>query len=184
MKSILPFDEINRLEAQIREVFAKGTLSRAEYEDILDWMLDLFLLAYATGTEVTNESLSSAWKPTLDDVMETVDRNVAGATWRDRVKDYFENGGSVEDIIRIVETEAHRDANEAALRTAEEVGAKTKKWITRLDDRVRDTHIYLEGQSVPIDARFYTFDGDSAPAPGMFSLPENNVNCRCELSFE
>ena len=184
MKSILPFDELNRLEEKIRAKFSDGELSQDDYEDILDMMLDLFLLAYATGNEVTNESLSSDWKPTLDDVMDTVDRPIAGATWRERARDYFNNGGSAEDFIRIADTEMHRDANEAALRTAKEAGASMKTWVTMLDDRVRETHDYLEGQSIPIDGKFYTFDGDSAVAPGMFGTAENNVNCRCELTFE
>lgn len=52
-----------------------------------------------------------------------------------------------------------------------------------MDDRVRDTHSYLEGMEVPYNARFYTYDGDSAEAPGMFSLPENNINCRCVVEI-
>jgi hypothetical protein len=51
------------------------------------------------------------------------------------------------------------------------------------DDRVRDTHMFLEGVEVPMGERFYTFDGDSAMIPGDFALPENNINCRCTLSY-
>jgi hypothetical protein len=47
------------------------------------------------------------------------------------------------------------------------------------DDRVRDTHDYLEGMVVPFSSRFYTYDGDSADYPGGFTLPENNIGCRC-----
>jgi hypothetical protein len=55
-----------------------------------------------------------------------------------------------------------------------------KRWITAEDDRVRDAHRWLDGIAVPLDEKFYV-DGDSAYAPGGFSLPELNVNCRCEL---
>ena len=54
-----------------------------------------------------------------------------------------------------------------------------KQWRTMLDDRVRETHDFLEGATVPVDARFYTNDGDSARFPGDFMLVENNANCRC-----
>lgn len=183
MASILPFDEINRLELSIRERFGREPLPKEEEEDIIDELLDLFLLAYAMGNEVTNENLSSNYEPSVDDVMKVVDEKVAGKTWRERVKEYFANGGTGEDILRIADTETHRIANKSALDTAKKAGAKTKTWATMLDDRVRETHDYLEGMTVGIDEDFYTYDGDHASAPGLFGLAENNVNCRCELLF-
>ena len=85
MRSILPFDEINTFTVRLRQLFPTGKVDKksGHYEDILDEMLDLFLLSYALGNDVTNESLSSDWEPTLDDVMETVDKKVAGKTWRE-----------------------------------------------------------------------------------------------------
>ena len=183
MTSILPFDELNRFEATLRERFADGKLVKEDEEDIIDEMLDLFLLAYAKGNSVTNANLSSDWMPTVDDAMKVVDERVAGKTWRERVEEYFSSGGSVDDLVRIAETETHRDANTAAYETAKKAGAKTKTWVTMLDDKVRDTHSPLEGVSAPIDGEFHTWDGDHAQAPGLFTLAENNVNCRCELIF-
>ena len=183
MTSILPFDELNRFEATLRERFADGKLVKEDEEDIIDEMLDLFLLAYAKGNSVTNANLSSDWMPTVDDVMKVVDERVAGKTWRERVEEYFSSGGSVDDLVRIAETETHRDANTAAYETAKKAGATSKTWVTMLDDRVRETHDYLEGMTVGIDEDFYTYDGDHASAPGLFELAENNVNCRCELLF-
>ena len=209
MRSILPLDEINKLNESIRARFQKGEKPKAE--DILDEMLDIFLLTYATANRVTGGSLDYEYEPTTEEVMETVNEVVAGETWTERVENYLESIGSAEgaarnatgktssgsaaptgktdpdtianDLVRIVETESHRIANEAALKTAGEAGATSKKWVTMLDDKVRDTHIYLEGQTVPYDADFYTYDGDHARAPGLFTLPENNINCRCELQF-
>jgi hypothetical protein len=186
MTSILPFDELNRFVEKVNATYGKGALpphNSRECEDIIDELLDLFLLAYAMGNEVTNDNLSSNWMPPVDDVMKVVDEKVAGKTWRQRVEDYFANGGSGEDIARIAETETHRISNTAALDTAKRAGAKTKTWATMLDDRVRETHDYLEGETVGIDEDFYTYDGDHAPAPGLFSLASNIVNCRCELIF-
>ena len=186
MMSILPLDELNRLNTEIRERFGKESLQKRdkrEEEDIVDEMLDLFLLAYAMGNSVTNDNLSSDYAPAVDDVMKVVDAKVAGKTWRERVEDYFANGGTGEDIARIADTEMHRIANTAALDTAKYAGAKSKTWVTMLDDRVRDTHDYLEGETVGINDDFYTYDGDHASAPGLFELAENNVNCRCELLF-
>ena len=185
MASILPMDELNRLDEEIRQRFGDARLTdrREEEEDIIDELLDLFLLAYAMGNEVTNENLSSNWMPSTDEVMQVVDAEVADKTWRERVEDYFANGGTGADIARIADTEMHRIANTAALNTAKKAGATSKTWVTMLDDRVRETHDYLEGMTVGIDEDFYTYDGDHASAPGLFELAENNVNCRCELLF-
>lgn len=184
MASILPLDELNRFEANLRQRFPDGKLVfDDDFEDIIDLMLDLFLLAYAQGNSVTNNNLSSNYAPTLDEVMETVDAKVAGKTWRERTEEYFANGGSVDDIVRIAETETHRDANTAALDAAKRAGATSKTWVTMMDERVRDTHSYLERMTVGIDEDFYTYDGDHASAPGLFELAENNINCRCELLF-
>lgn len=183
MESILPFDELNAFTVSIRERYADGILVKEDEEDIIDEMLDLFLLSYAQGTEVTNENLGYDFSPTAGDVSKTVNKRVAGKTWRERVKKYFSNGGTVDDIVRIAETEVHRDANTAALETAKKAGAKNKTWITMMDEKVRDTHQYLEGMTVGIDEDFWTYDNDHASAPGMFEFAENNVNCRCELLF-
>ena len=186
MASILPMDELNRVDSEIRERFGNESLQKRDKrdeEDIIDELLDLFLLAYAMGNSVTNDNLSSNYEPSVDDVMKVVDAEVAGKTWRERVEDYFSSGGTGADIARIADTEMHRIANTAALDTAKRAGATNKTWVTMMDDRVRDTHDYLEGETVGIDDDFYTYDGDHASAPGLFELAENNVNCRCELLF-
>lgn len=183
MASILPMDELNRLDSEIRERYGNEPLQKRDEEDIIDELLDLFLLAYAMGSSVTSDNLSFDYTPSVDDVMKVVDAKVAGKTWRERVEEYFSNGGSAEDIARIADTESHRIANTAAFDTAKKAGAKNKTWVTMLDDRVRETHDYLEGMTVGIDEDFYTYDGDHASAPGLFELAENNVNCRCELLF-
>ena len=182
--NLMPFDEINRLEASLPEYFEDGRIkSEQDLDLLLDALEDLFLLAYATGVESANVSLGSDIATDINDVRETVDRKIAGETWRDRVREYYSNGGTEADIVRIVETETHRDYNEAALTTARKAGAKSKTWMTMMDDRVRETHDYLQSMTVGINEPFFTFDGDSAQAPGGFELAENNVNCRCLLTF-
>ena len=187
MASVMPFDELNKLTLQIRERFGDQPLptknNQQIKEDVLDMLLDFFLLSYAMGNTVTNANLNGDWIPTTEDALKTVNKKVADKTWTERVEEYFSSGGTGDDLVRIAETEMHRDANEAALKTAMEAGATRKTWATMLDDRVRETHDYLEGETVGIDEDFYTYDGDHAPAPGLFELAENNVNCRCELIF-
>ena len=184
--TILPIDEINALEEKLKPHFeddGKGKIkSKEDAEDIIDELLDLFLLSYANGVTATNSELGTAEMPSVDAVDTAVYAPVAGETWRDRVMGYYETGGSMFDITRIAETDATRIYNQGAVDAVVAnglEGSTSKRWRTMQDDRVRDTHDYLEGMVVPFGSRFYTYDGDSADYPGGFSLPENNVNCRC-----
>jgi hypothetical protein len=182
--TILPIDEINALEDRLRVHFNdEGKIkSKQDAEDILDEMLDIYLLSYTNGATATNTELGTAVMPSVDAVDAAVYAPVAGETWRDRVMGYYETGGSMFDITRIVETDATRIYNQGAVDAVIAnglEGSTSKRWRTMQDDRVRDTHDYLEGMVVPFNERFYSYDGDSADYPGGFTLPENNVNCRC-----
>lgn len=182
--TILPIDEINAMEERLKVHFNdEGKIkSKQDAEDIIDELLDLFLLSYANGATATNTELGTAVMPSVDAVDAAVYAPVAGETWRDRVMGYYETGGSMFDITRIVETDATRIYNQGAVDAVIAnglEGSTSKRWRTMQDDRVRDTHDYLEGMVVPFSSRFYTYDGDSADYPGGFTLPENNVNCRC-----
>lgn len=185
MATILPIDEINVLEQRLKVYFdADGHIkSRKDCEDIIDELLDLYLLALAEAVQAVNEQFGTDIEPSAQEIQETVYRPIEGATWRDRVLAWYASGGTLADILRIAETEMTRIGNESALGVAVKAGATEKTWLTMLDDRVRDTHTYLESVTVPIDARFYTWDGDSAQAPGGFAKAENNCGCRCELRF-
>lgn len=189
--TILPIDEINALKDRLKPHFGddgKGRIkSRKDCEDILDEMLDLYLLAYSNGATATNTELGTDRMPPVDSVDAAVYAPVAGKTWKDRVLGYYDSGGTLYDIVRIAETDATRIYNQGALDAVVANDATTgtmKQWVTMLDDRVRDTHDYLEGMVVPYNSDFWTFDGDHAPAPGLFSLPENNINCRCIVEIK
>lgn len=181
---LLPFDEINRFEAGLNQYFnEEGRIkSRKAYEDLLDEMLDLFLLSYANGVENTNLSLSSAYEPPYEQVMRTVDAEVVGKTWRERMEEYYDNG-TADDVIRIVETESHRDANAGAYDAAVAAGATEKVWHTMKDDKVRDTHYWLEGVAAPIDGVFYNYLGESTMYPGQWGIAEEDCGCRCWLTY-
>ena len=181
---LMPFDELNKFKDGLPIHFEDGKIrSKADAEDIIDEMLDLFLLAYARGQAATNTDLDSDVSSSYESVMDTVDKKVAGKTWRERVWEYFDNGGTEADIIRIAETETHRDSNEAAYETAKEAGATTKVWHCLMLPTSRDTHIYLNGVEAPIDGEFYSFMGGSTKFPGQWGIAEEDVNCLCYLTY-
>jgi hypothetical protein len=182
---LMPFDELNKFKEGLSIHFEDGKIrSREDAEDIIDEMLDLFLLAYAQGQEATNEDLESEISAPIQKVMNTVDREIAGKTWRDRVWEYFDGGGTEADIVRIAETETHRDSNEAAYETAKEAGATTKMWHCLMIPTSRDSHIFLDGVTAPIDGEFYSINGGSTLFPGQWGIAEEDVNCLCYLTYQ
>jgi hypothetical protein len=201
MAVLLPIDELNVMEASLvgqfetdPETGASRIKSKQAYEDIIDELLDLFLLAYASGVAAANDDLQTDIEVDADHVSQAVNKAVAGKTWKERVKDYYEDGATPFDISRIAETDMTRIYNTGVMDVATAADGKTrsspgektkiyKRWNTMLDDRVRDTHSYLEGVRVPYNAEFFTFDGDHALGPGMFEKVSNNANCRCVLSL-
>lgn len=182
--NVMPFDELNTFKASLPRFFESGRIkSENDLEELLDMLEDLFLLSLSFGIASTNESLSSNYVPTLEEVDQIVNKEIAGKTWRDRVNDYYADGGTIADIERIAETEMHRDANAGAYRAAKAGGATKKTWNTMLDDRVRDSHFWLEGVSAPIDGEFYNYKGESTMYPGEWGIAEEDCNCRCYLTF-
>ena len=204
---VMPFDELNTLKAVLPIYFTEdGRIkSKEDYDSLLDMMEDFFLLAYANGVEITNLSLGSDRRADVNDVEETINKPIKGKTWRQRMEEYYRadkksaettpatvgqlpsttepTHGTLADVIRIIETEAHRDSNAGAYATATKAGATQKVWHTMLDDRVRDSHQYLEGVVAPIDGEFYSFEGNHTQYPGQWGIAEEDVNCRCFLTY-
>lgn len=194
-RTILPFDSINRLRLTLEQNQRVREDGKREYEDEDEFFdLVLFLLeeAYINGTHDAAEQINDlVGYRALDDTFDVdridavINKRLAdGKNWRDRLREHFDDGAEVETIMRVLESESERDANTGSLDKARESGlGLTKTWNTMLDDRVRETHSYLEGITVGLEDRFYTSDGDSAYSPGDFTLPENNANCRCYLTY-
>lgn len=183
--TILPIDEINALEDRLKPHFTDedgkpGRIkSRQDAEDIIDELLDLFLLSYAMGVDSVGVE-----QPPIETVNDTLYKRIDGKTWEERVWDYYEGGGTLYDIARIASTEAHRDANAAAYDAARAAGKTTKVWHCMMLDTSRDDHIWLDGVSAPLDGYFYAPGGERTLYPGEWGIPEQDCNCLCWLTYE
>lgn len=194
MKHLMPFDEVNRLEDElILSTYEQDGVkrSRKDREECIDLVWDLLVLAYMNGFEAVAEEFG------IDiDILgiggqmnEAIFKQFDGKDFRDRIGEYYDSG-DYEAINRVIETDAHRVYNDAVQNAADTVVVEKpdtvlyKRWNTMLDDRVRDTHDFLEGVRVPVTEKFYTSDGDSAMYPGDFENPANNCGCRCLIDIE
>lgn len=177
MRQLLPLDELNVLSSQIQ-----GAES-LERDVLVDNILDFLIYSYTLGNGVVNESFNLAQDVDIDQLKASLYKRIKGENFVDRIDQHLANNDR-EGIIRVIDTEMHRNYNQAIYDTAKDTGVSFKKrWATMRDDKVRETHDYLEGVEVDLDSEFVTFDGDSAKFPGDFSRAENNVNCRCVIDL-
>lgn len=199
---VLNFDELNiitreqirdMVEAEIYSDLPDRKVDRKRCEDII---FDLLTMAYAYGIGKAGLELGIEAKSNDRMREDAIQASTAGETVFDRMNthiDAAEDAGLtvdaatrlIEELATLIDTEAGRVANTAIFDTAEDFQRKNpekqvmKRWVTMMDERVRDTHEYLEGAEVPLDAYFYTYDGDRALYPHGFQTAQNNVNCRC-----
>lgn len=190
----MPFDELNNFKdfvaaykSELYHTQREKDQFREDLEDYIEWLL---IEAYTYGNVQARADLGL-----LDDkrdfldpdkIREAVNKKIADKTAFQRMAEYAEDDtATVEDFQRVAETDATRVYNTAVLDTAKASGIPgvRKRWETADDDKVRDTHQYLYGMEVPYEQDFFSYDGDHAPAPGLFSDPSNNINCRCTISL-
>lgn len=86
-------------------------------------------------------------------------------------------------IARTESTKAVNMATDQAYSAAANSGINIRKeWLSSKDDKVRDTHIELDGQIVDVNQRFVVpSTGDSTESPAAFGVPAEDINCRCTL---
>ena len=205
MTNNLPeFDELKNIRTTLREMLASGTPDTSDTQRgyvprkrLEDTIFELISMGYVYGITVAGLDLETDLPVDAERMREVADTPTKGEDFRQRISNHieaYERGETdeeqlIERIAVVAETETHRAINTGGLDGAQEYAdthrgqTVFKEWRTMLDDRVRDTHDFLEGAKIPLNARFFSFDGDSALYPGDFVLPENNINCRCILRY-
>lgn len=179
---IFAWDELELIRQEAIRVMALPPEERKKKkDDFCDYLEYVLCLIYAYGWQDAEEIIGIVpFRDGLDD--KCVNLDIANKTFRDRVDEQFTDG-TAEGVLRIIDTESLRDYNTGVYDCGIESGENVmKQWHTMRDMRVRDSHTVLEGQVVGIDDLFYTGD-DSAMAPGGFTDPSNNVNCRCWITL-
>lgn len=95
------------------------------------------------------------------------------------------NNAAMTRYARTAMTGAQNAGRIEVMREAQDMGIKVKKlWIAVLDDRTRDAHAELDGQTAEINEPFENYIGPIM-FPGDPSADDANIwNCRCSLGYE
>ena len=208
MRSDLPeFDERNNIKTTLSEMLATDTSDTIEtprgYADrkhLEDTIFELITMGYVYGVTVAGLDFDQDFSVSREQMFESANRPTKGETFRERIEHHLDeyeaspkDEAATEKLVNqlavVAETETHRTINEGGYEAAERYAKDHpgvtiyKTWKTMMDDKVRDEHEELQGATVPLDARFYSWTGDSALRPGDFMSPELNINCRCLLRY-
>lgn len=97
-----------------------------------------------------------------------------------------------ENIARTETIQSLNRSQHEALKQAVDMGATKqnavrREWDTAGDDRVRDSHKAMDGQTVGLDEPFVTPEGDLLMFPGDTSLgasAKETINCRCRFKLK
>ena len=139
-------------------------------------------MAYVYGNQDVCETTEMEAKVDPDKMRNSLYQVIAGKTWEERIKEY----STYEELKALVDTETHRIFGDGQYDTAKDlssIGEITKTWGTMKDDKVRESHWYLEGLEVGLDEYFYTLSGERTLYPGQFGVPEEDCNCRCFIIY-
>ena len=178
----LKFDEINQLVEEIgcesEEEYralppAEKRIRKDKFWDCLwGWLID----GWAAGLLFTGEDKD------IPDLTSLLDYAYPRGETTSSI--YDKDITDKEKLKVMIEAEANRCFNTGVMKAGEGTVGFVKTWETMGDERVRLSHEYLEGTTIPLEDEFITIGGDSALAPGMFKDPENNVNCRCWVTLK
>lgn len=185
---LVGFDEINQMiSTSYRLAVTELDDVQDQVAQIIDDLLSMLILAYNAGMDATAQNLAADLSVDLDALEDALYTSIDGKTFEQRVQEYV-LAQDMAGLSVVAASEYHRLYNAGAYDGAQQFVRTqglgiTKRWVTVRDDRVRETHRYLEGMSVDVDEEFYTSDGDHAPYPGAFRKAKNNIGCRCIVIY-
>ena len=175
----MQWDELNIIRNEASTFFSRKH-TKEEREHWCDYIDYVLCLIYLYGWHDAEEIIGIV--PLVDGLDDkAVNLEIDGKTFRDRITE----DTTPEEALRLIDTEAHRDYNTGVYDAAKNSGKQgiRKKWNTMMDNLVRDPHAYLEGMTVGLDDKFYTYTGDSTLYPGGFGVPELDIGCRCVITL-
>ena len=186
------FEEMDLSEEQINERVEHSK----KLHPILLFILNLIVVYYEYNTvsiDTIAEELRERYIEALAEMGDDIDSTVIAyvdkfskdfvETTVKRISDEYYTSNDRAEVT--AENEANTILNFEDFKDALESGKKYKTWITERDDRVRDTHVVMEGVTIPIDDYFTV--GDSymlyPKDTGNGASMEEISNCRCSIPY-
>lgn len=125
---------------------------------------------------------ATTWGELKRTLAEGIDAGEGIPELSERVRTVFTDASTRRAEV-IARTEVIGASNGGALIAAKQSGVvEGKEWLSALDERTRETHMAAHGQRVAINDDFQVGAG-RGPAPGQIGLAEEDINCRCTMTW-
>lgn len=173
-------DDVNKrtalainLERIFRDLFYLAIIGEASRDEMIARLI----------SQYSQEIVASGYRPNYAHI-ERVCEDVVDGTL-ERIDTPYTT--STDRSILIAETETNNAANYDEYLEAKENGMTEKVWHTMEDNKVRQTHMEIDGATVGIDELFQVgaaemrFPCDEEYA---YDFPEELVNCRCSVLYQ
>ena len=160
------------LERIFRDMFYLAVIGEVARESLIDRLITEYsMLIVASGYRPNYAHIERVCEDIVDNTLEKIDTPYMT---------------SAERSILIAETETNNAANNDELEEARANGMTMKTWVAFHDDRTRQTHMDVDGTTIPIDDMFevgmaqlmYPCDEING-----YDNPEEVANCRCHLEY-
>lgn len=161
-------------------------------------LIDLNVLDSGSVWEITNPFVTEQMQNRAGDRIKLIDSTLK-KNLRNEIIESFNEGESIPKLMkrlndqvfegykkgyeveRIARTETMTTVNYSTQLAYEDAGVEQKKWLATKDDRTRDNHLIMDGQTVGIKEEFESPDGFRALTPGDFGIADEDINCRCTI---
>ena len=192
------------IEEEIRQYFSKMEISDEQKEERENFAKELFEIMalfffFVHATEETQgiqdieyyismlrrrygNLIGSRLDDYLTDYVNYISLEITNATFNNINDDYFL---SKQRALDIAETEANTVLNYTDYEDAIKNGFTKKTWKTERDNRVRKSHMAVDGKTIGIKD-YFKVGGDEMLYPHDLSQnpkPQNIVNCRCTCIY-
>lgn len=193
-------DELNLISYE--EYFSKMPISKKqkadrvkaaqEFEDIFLYFITMLDLESNYGSQKSVDDFIEKYTEAVSNYNDNDDfimlyvaliaSEVAETTLRHKGEEYFT---SYERAQILAANEANSVLNQTDFDNAVIAGYTKKQWLTEMDDKVRPTHIELEGKTIPINDLFVVgnavmrFPHDYEMCRDAAEL----ANCRCGIAY-
>jgi len=162
-----------------------GAQPKSETPSERKWRFDPFSVAARRWLSVHGaESVKTILDTNLADVRSVLlrgqDESLSMTQIGQKLRDFYADRSSYK-AMRVARTEVSSASGWAQREAAKQSGVvKTKKWISSRDDRVRDSHVDMDGEEKQLEEAYSNglqYPGDTSGDPAEF------IQCRCVEAY-
>lgn len=176
------FDEFTTLESALILEFGEAALAEAKASGLIyDLQRPAIQRFLGEGLSDRSRIITDTTAQQLVDIINAgVESGEGALKIADRIRESYPDMAASR-ARTIARTETNMGSNTATLEAYKQAQVEQKEWLSARDERVRETHMDMDGQVVGMEEDFVSPSGARGISPGAFDDPAESINCRCVM---